>query len=600
MKVQAEHYPMRRPSAIRWFAQFCQDNRYLLLVTPAALVLLAFFVTPLAGSIVGSVRGSAFDLSGYKDALTDPLYFKVFTRTIEIAGVVTALCLLLGYPIAYFMTTLSKRALGAFSFFVLVPLFTPFLIRTYGWMAILGRAGALNKLLLSFGIISTPLKITGTSVAVYIGMVHVLLPVGVFVMYATMRQADRMLVSAAGVLGANPVQTFLRVYLPLTTPGIISAGVLVFIMALGFYIAPVLLGGPADTMIAQLIVTQVTTLLNLQFGYALSVILLIATLAIVAASNLVVPLEQMWSIQVTSRKPFPFAKKDNAGRIPQKRLTTVLERFFNITLGRPRWLLSAMLRSYIVLAAAFLIIPLVVIYVLSFSSSPFLVFPPPGFSMKWYVRFFTDSQWQDALLMSAKLASAAATVSVVIGTAAAFGIVRGNFRMKRSVLLFMITPLLVPVIVVALSLYVAMSKIDMLGTFVGLVAGHMVLTVPYAIIVLIAAVRAIDLNLEYAAATLGAKTPIILRKVVLPLLAPALGTAWLMCFVTSLDELLIALFLLGRQTETLPIHMWSDIRIQVDPVMSAAASIIVTGVAILILLSQFKSSSSTKVNVPKE
>jgi ABC-type spermidine/putrescine transport system permease subunit II len=179
-------------------------------------------------------------------------------------------------------------------------------------------------------------------------------------------------------------------------------------------------------------------------------------------------------------------------------------------------------------------------------------------------------------------------VSVVVGASSAFGLVRGTFAGKQVLLLFLIAPLLVPVVVVALSLYVSLSHLHLLGTFLGLVIGHMVITVPYAVVISVAAVRGLDVNLEHAASTLGAAQPVVQRRVVLPQLAPALGTAWILCFLTSLDELLITLFLLGRQTETLPIRMWSDIRIQVDPVMSAAASVIVTAVAVLIMTSQYR------------
>jgi putative spermidine/putrescine transport system permease protein len=563
-------------------------HRRLLLVAPAFLLLLAFFVTPLSAALWNSFHGAAFDLSSYREAFSNPLYLHVFLRTLEVGAAVTAICLVLGYPIAYFMTTLPPRALALFSFLVLVPLFTAFLIRTFGWMIILGRGGALNKLLLYLGVISTPLKITGTSAAVYVGMVHVLMPVAVFVMFAGMRQVDRVLSSAAQVLGANPVQAFLRVYFPLTIPAVVSAGLLVFIMALGFYVTPVLLGGPADTMISQLIVTQVTTLLNLEFGYALSVILLAATVGILAVSNIFVPLEQMWALQSHEAGQTRGWRSSKMWTGARRAALWIIEKAVQLLLGRPRWLARAVLRAYVVLAAIFLIIPLIIIYILSFSSSPFLVFPPPGFSWQWYEKFFADPDWQSALYMSLKLAAATATISMIVGACGAFGLVRGTFAGKQGLLLFLIAPLLVPVVVVALSLYVSLSHLHLLGTFLGLVIGHMVIMVPYAVLISVAAVRGMDVNLEHAASTLGAARFTVQRRVVLPQLAPALGTAWILCFLTSLDELLITLFLLGRQTETLPVRMWSDIRIQVDPVMSAAASVIVTAVAVLILASQYR------------
>lgn len=568
--------------------------RLALQLAPAVFLLLIFFFIPLLRSVWGSFGGAEFDFSQYREAFSDELYYAVFRRTLETASIVTALCIVLGYPLTYFMTTLSRRGTAVLSIFILVPLFTAFLIRTYGWIILLGRAGVLNKLLLSLGIIDSPLRILGTSLGVYVGMVHVLMPIAVFVMYASMVQIDRTLLTASQVLGATPVRAFTRVYFPMSLPSVVSAGVLVFIIALGFYITPVLLGGPPDTMISQLIVTQITSLLNLKFGYALSAILLVVTLILIAASNIAVPIEQMWALQDSATKRNSFAFGRTGATRPLRWAMARLEHAVHLILGKPSWLFPVLLKIYVIGAILFLIAPLVIVYVLSFSSSPFLVFPPPGFSLQWYQKFFTSTDWRNAVLMSLQLGAVVASVSTAIGAAGAFGLVRGAFPGKRVVFLLILAPLLVPVIVVSLSLYVSMADFGLLGTFPGLVIGHMVLAVPYTIIIVVAAVRGLDRNLEYAASTLGASPFVVLRKVVLPLLAPALGTAWVMAFLQSFDELLVTLFLLGRQSPTLPIKMWSDIRIQIDPVISAASSSIVTVVAVVIIASQLRSLLPTR------
>src|SRR5690606_27762819 len=202
----------------------------------------------------------------------------------------TLFSILLGYPVAYLLSSLKPRAAIVVSTFLLIPLFTAFLIRTYAWMVILGRQGIVNNTLIWLGFVDEPIQILNTTTAVVIGMVHVLAPIGIFTMYAVMAQIDRRLVAAAQVLGANPVRTFLRVYLPMSLPGVFAAATLVLIMAIGFYITPALLGGPADTMISQLIVVQTTTLLNFPLGYASATILLLATLAILFLASLFIPL----------------------------------------------------------------------------------------------------------------------------------------------------------------------------------------------------------------------------------------------------------------------------------------------------------------------
>lgn len=571
-----------------WSNQTIGSSGGALLRLALPLVLLAaFFGAPLVEAVWNSIDGLKLDLSRYATIFTDPIYLDVLVRTFRVSAVTTLFCIVLGYPMAFLLTTLSRRSRALLVVAIIVPLFTAFLIRTYGWMIILGRAGVLNKLLMAMGIIDTPLRILGTSTAVYIGLIHVLLPLAIFTMYASMAQIDRSLTIAAQVLGANPVRAFTRVYLPMTMPGVISAAMLVFIISIGFYITPVLLGGPADTMIAQLIVTQVTTLLDFPAGYALSIVLVIATIAVIALSNLFVPIEQMWALQESRTG----TKRATKVRTLLRPLSYMLSRFENgayLLLGRPDWLIPLCIKIFAAGIVLFLLAPIAIVYFISFSSSPYLIFPPPGYSLQLYAAFLGDAAWRDALFMSLQLAGLAATLAVALGALASFALVRTPFPGKRAVFLFLVSPLLVPVVVTALLFFVSMSDTGLLGTYPGLVLGHVILAIPYAIIVLVGAVRGLDRNIEFASATLGANAYTTFRKVVLPILTPALGVAWLLAFLHSFDELLVTLFLLGRLPQTLPIKIWSDIRIQIDPVISAASSTIVTAIIIVVVLSQIR------------
>lgn len=559
-----------------------------LLLLPALALVGLCFLLPLLRAAWDSLGGGMLSPGPYAEILRDPLYRNVLLRSFETGAVVTLLCLLLGYPIAYLLTGLSRRAATLLVICLLVPLFTAFLIRTYGWMSLLGRQGPLNTVLLALDLVDQPVRLLGTRLAVYIGLVHVLLPIAIFTMYASMARIDRLLPQAAQALGANPVQAFSRVYLPLSLPGMVAAAVLVFIMAVGFFITPVLLGSPSDTMVAQLIVTQITTLGNLEFGYALAVVLLAATLLVLLLANRFIAIEQIWSLpgQLPSRR----RRAGGAGRGARllAPLLAALEAVLAALLARPPWLGPLLLRAYALLLVVFMLAPLAITYLLSFSASPFLVFPPPGFSWQWYEAFFSSPQWRSAVWMSLRLALVVASLAVVMALAAAFGLVRGIFAGKRLVFLLLIAPLLVPVIIVALCLYVATAEFGLLGSFAGLVIGHLVVAMPYAMVVLLAAVRSLDRNQEYAAATLGAPPASVLRSIVLPALRPALVSAWIMAFLHSFDELLVTLFLLGRQDQTLPLKMWADIRMQFDPVISAASSTIVTIVAIAIIAVQWR------------
>ena len=248
------------------------------LSTPALVFLLAFFALPLGRLFWLSVDGGTF--LPYEKALSQGLYLAVFWETFKIAAAVTALALLLGYPVAYFLTTTSRlwQVLG-FAF-VMLPFWTSILVRTYAWMVILGRNGVLNKTLLDLGLIDTPLPLLHNFTGVLIGMVHVLLPYMIFPVYNAMRKVDPDLVRAAEGLGAPGHAIFRRIYLPLTMEGVLAGTTLVFILSLGFFITPALLGGGRVIMIAVLIEQQVREFLNWGFAAALSVVLLVATLVV--------------------------------------------------------------------------------------------------------------------------------------------------------------------------------------------------------------------------------------------------------------------------------------------------------------------------------
>jgi putative spermidine/putrescine transport system permease protein len=557
------------------------------LLTPL-LVLEAFLVVlPLGRIVWRSIGGTAIDLAGYVRVFGDPIYIEIGLRTFRVAAVVTAICVLVGYPLAVLMTGLSRRALAAFSVCLLVPLFTAFLIRTYAWMIILGRNGVLNKLLLGLGLIDQPVKLLGSPVGVFVGMVHVLLPMATLTMYASFAQIDRSLTAAAATLGASPVRTFVAIYFPLSLPGMMAAGVLVFIVSLGFYITPALLGGPGDTMISQLIVTQVSGLLNLEFGAAISVVLLLAVLLTLGLAGTVLPLGAIWGEEARLRIG---RQRDGVGR---RRVAAAMIRLLETVL-LPMACLPHVGRLLLYVHAAlcilFFLSPLIVVYILSFSSSPFLIFPPPGYSLRWYARFLSDEGWRVALGFSLAVGLLTAALALLIGGMGAFGLVRSRIPGKRAVFLLALSPLLVPVIVFALALYQQLGDVGLIGTVPGVVLGHLVMATPYVVLIMTSAVRDLDPNLEHAAATLGSAPLRTLRRVTLPLLLPSLVAGGLMAFLASFDELLISLFLLGRLPLTLPIKMWNDIRFQIDPTISAASSLIVTAILLAVALVQLRRS----------
>lgn len=239
--------------------------------------LLVLFLYPVARFLLISVEGGS--LAHYDKALLDGLYFGVLTDTFRIAAVVTAITLVLGYPVAWFLASAPPRWATVGLVFLILPFWTSVLIRTYAWSVILGRNGVINRALLDSGAIDEPLRLLNNELGVLIGMVHVLLPYMVFPIYAVMRRQDPTLLLASRGLGASGPQTFARVFLPLTVPGILAGTTLVFVLSLGFFITPAILGGGKVMMIAVLIEHQVRGLSNWPFAAALSAVLLAAALA---------------------------------------------------------------------------------------------------------------------------------------------------------------------------------------------------------------------------------------------------------------------------------------------------------------------------------
>jgi len=242
-----------------------------------------FFVYPIGRLFYTSLFTPTFSLASYARLGSSPVYLKVFVNTFVISVTVTLIALLLGYPLAFLLATARRQAAGLMLVAIVLPLWTSVLVRTYAWMVLLGRRGLLNEGLQTLKLTDAPLPLLYNRLGVTIGMVHVLLPFMVLPIYSVMKGIDVDLLKAAQNLGANRRQAFLRVYLPLSFPGLATGCLVVFVTALGFFVTPALLGGRGDTMIAMLIDVQVSQLLDWGLGSALAVVLFAVTAAILWA-----------------------------------------------------------------------------------------------------------------------------------------------------------------------------------------------------------------------------------------------------------------------------------------------------------------------------
>lgn len=265
-----------------------------LLIIPPILFILVFLAYPLLNIFIKSIYNGNFTAENYLRFFSDGLYLRVLLLTLKIGAIVTLTCLLLAYPVAYTMTFVSKHIRGVILIAIMIPFWTSLLVRTYSWMVLLQTQGVLNQILLKLGFIDQPLKLIHNTTGVVIGMTHVLLPYMILCLYSCMQGIDKNLLAASSNLGATPFQTFYKIFLPLSLSGIASGSILVFIMGIGYFITPSLLGGQKDSMISQLIQTQVGDLLNWGFASAIAFVLLAVTLLLLIISKSFLRLEKLW------------------------------------------------------------------------------------------------------------------------------------------------------------------------------------------------------------------------------------------------------------------------------------------------------------------
>jgi len=573
--------------------------------------LLVFYAFPLVRLLLVSVEAPRWSLTHYADFFTEPAYLRILTRTFRVSLTVMLCCLVLGYPTAYVLSRVSGRLRRFLLLLVIVPYLTSFLVRTYAWMVLLGPKGVINSLLLKAGLIGAPVKLLYSAVGVHVGMVHVLLPLMILPLYSVMVGIDRTLPRAAQTLGAGPLRTFVRVFFPLSLPGVRSGCVLVFLIALGFYITPAMLGGLRDSMIAMLIESQITQLVNWGFAAAAAVVLLAVTLGgfslagRVSGMTLLVASEAAEKTVPTVTWGGETGGRRTPGRRWMPRLTRLapvasLGRWLDAVLSawrgrrwkrlqgretRRGWGGRAALNLYGGAVFFFLILPTFVVVPISLSAGDFLAFPPPGWSLKWYASYFSQPQWLQATLLSFQVAVVTMLTSTVLGTLAAYGVLRGRLRRRALLVSLIISPIIVPPIVIGVAIYGLLAQWDLIGRFLGLVIGHAIGSIAYVVVIVSATLAGFDRSLERAAMSLGAGPLLTFRRVTFPLIRAGVLSGAVFAFIHSFDEVVITMFISGVHVQTLPLKMWEDIRNQIDPTIAAVSSmLILLPVAWLIVL----------------
>jgi len=259
------------------------------LAFPLVLLFAIFFVVPFLEIMRVSFAGAGGAMTGINWLATSPVFSIVFLNTLKLSATVTFWCLVLGYPAACFIAMQPERRRGVLLALILLPFWTSVLVRTYTWSIVLGREGILNASLIWLGVTDGPTRFMFTPLAVHLGMVQILLPVAVLTLVGVMTELDPGLVRAARVLGASPFRAFWHVFLPMTTPGIVAATMLLFILSLGFYITPALLGGPRHRTIANLIDVQVNQNNDWTTASVMALVLLLTTVIAIGILRWLIP-----------------------------------------------------------------------------------------------------------------------------------------------------------------------------------------------------------------------------------------------------------------------------------------------------------------------
>ncbi|MFT8809451.1 ABC transporter permease [Gluconobacter sp.] len=538
--------PLALLSGNRWSAV---RLRGLPVVLVPVCFLAVLFVWPVLRLLALGFGDEAGPFHSYLRVFTVPAYREAILATFGIALAVTVLSVLLAYPVAYLMATVSPRMGRILGIGVLLPFWTSALVRTTAWIMLLERYGILNSVLMRAHLIRHPVAFVYNLSGVLIGMSHVLMPFVVFPLYTAFRGLDRNLVQAATLLGAGPLTLCREIFIPLTAPGALAGANIVFMSALGYYITPALMGGPAQTMVSQLISFNVSEQLDWGMASALSGVMLVLTLATFFMCRGVLE-KRLKGRAVMAARPYGEGLSGRSGA---------------------GWGMA--IAGCVVMV--FLLAPIVIVFPMSVSASPILMFPPHGLSFRWYRELLSRPQWAAAFFSSLKVALIAVPLATVLGALAAIGLSRMKGTVAQILEGLFILPMVVPVIILAVGLYYQFTPLGLTRGYWGLGLGQAVLAMPFVFLTVQASLRGFSRDLELAAMNLGAGWFSVLGYILLPALMPAIVSGAIFAFITSFDDVILALFLTDVRARPLSRLIYENVLQDVSPTITAVAVLII-------------------------
>ena len=471
--------------------------------------------------------------------ITDPFYLGLVARSIGFSVFITALTLVVSYPIALFIHRADARWKSLLTIITVSPLLVSAVVRTYGWMLILGDQGFVNGLLKDAGVISQPLRLINNSTGVVIGLTEILMPYMVLALLAGFGRLDRSYEEAALSLGARPWTTFRRVVVPLTAPGIALGCLLCFVLAVSSFITPKLLGGGRVFLLATEIYDQAIMLLNWPLAATMSIIVLVIFgLALVLYTRIL----RAW-IRGSAWKS---DATPGASRCSPSCCSP--------SCSRP-WCWSSRSRSAMTRTCV----------------------PAAILGREVLSRAARAAVLMSAFKTSLLVAATVTVLSLLIAVPAAYALTRLEFRGRDWLASLFTAPLLLPTIVLGLAMLLVFVRVGLLATFPGLVLAHLV-DHPA-----LCAARPLDrahdaaASIEDAAASLGAPPFTVFRRVTLPMMVPGIVAASALWFLVSFDEVVISLFVVGPKLSTFPVEMYRYVETRTDPLIAAASVVLILG-----------------------
>lgn len=584
--------------------QRLKPAKYVLLAPSTIILLFAFFIPIIylfALCVYHGVPGSG--LIDYSNPnldnfirFMDSYNLKVLLRTLRIALVATVVSLVIGYPIALSMTKGSNRKKSIMLALLLTPLVTNVVARTLGLMIIFGNSGPVNEVIEILGF--EGIKFLGEEFGIVLGLVQVYTPYMVLSIKAVLENTNFNLQEAARDLGCSKWQAFRKVVLPLSMPGVVAGSLFVFLLSFSSYITPKLMGKGTIMTMSMYVYQQGMSLMDWPFAAAVAIVLLVVSLLLVTLYNKMTSrIERMndrtglyrntnysgsWHLFVARIKDFFYDIYANIMRRLERSESTAralhgLSSGFQVA-G------TIVVKACVVLGVIFIICPLPIVIISSFTDASLVYFPPKGFSLKWYVGLLEKTEYLRSFLVSLRLAFGAVAIALVTGTMVAVALTRFRFRFTNFLRTFFLSPLMIPGVIFGLAAVRFSSLIGWNASFKALLAAHIVICSTYVIRTVLSSLIGFDTSIEEAARDLGATSWQTFWKVTFPIIRPSIIVSGLFSFITSLDETTVSVFLVGGQTVTLPVRIFSQLEYGLEPTITCISSLLVIFALIILLV----------------